>query len=737
MQDTIETTEIEVQPWPDLSIAESQALDAVQVPYENFATHEVLARRALTTVLQARMKWESDTKDIRETWRWIDYVFRANSLRPQVNRSVHVPELLKLHRALIPRLVEAVLGNGGQYFAAKGRDSSDRSRDFAVTAALEYQLEQNNFRSLLAPFFNSLCRYQAGIWKCVWQKRTRKQVYRWRDTQIVDGNEVQTWKVQVKEVVYFEGNKIYPCDPARTIVDTQRWDLNELAYIGDIRHVALHELMNEKDLYQNLDVLEQKRIAGTSMATQVDAVQVARSGLTKSTGNSVQNVPNTTDFVEIMELWCWFNWAEPGRVPDMRQTIITVADGHTVIRLQENFHDDKHLPYALGRFSDNGFTFYDVGLYDPALRLQDELDHFRSTAFDAADLILAPRAFTKGPAADIPNNLFDMPAGFIGKDVGDIVFQPVPNTLEAFPLINATLKTDMEEIVGVSRLQLGQSSSGGENTATETRRVVEESNRRLLGLVKSADDAMTGLLKIMYSNIQQRMSDKLKFRVLNAALAKKLGGMDGELQPDDVQGPVDFEFFGIRRIQQYGLRGTNLLTFLQVSEGLIAENPQLVNPSALLKRVYSAVVGDEIDDDIMRDPEDVTSMNDQADENRMLRAGMRVQVNLLDNDEEHLQKMDAEGMREFATDQSNPETSRRCVLEHYQWHDQQARKKKVQKQAMAQQAQMRMQMEQGGNDAPPAGGLERGQRQTNGDGTGQQISKAGRKAPITQSNNGT
>jgi hypothetical protein len=139
----------------------------------------------------------------------------------------------------------------------------------------------------------------------------------------------------------------------------------------------------------------------------------------------------------------------------------------------------------------------------------------------------------------------------------------------------------------------------------------------------------------------------------------------------------------------------------------------------------------------MRDPEDVTSMNDQADENRMLRAGMRVQVNLLDNDEEHLQKMDAEGMREFATDQSNPETSRRCVLEHYQWHDQQARKKKVQKQAMAQQAQMRMQMEQGGNDAPPAGGLERGQRQTNGDGTGQQISKAGRKAPITQSNNGT
>jgi hypothetical protein len=93
-------------------------------------------------------------------------------------------------------------------------------------------------------------------------------------------------------------------------------------------------------------------------------------------------------------------------------------------------------------------------------------------------------------------------------------------------------------------------------------------------------------------------------------------------------------------------------------------------------------------------------------------------------------------MRE-ATDQSNPETSRRCVLEHYQWHDQQARKKKVQQQAMAQQAQMRMQMEQGGNDAPPAGGLERGQRQTNGDGTGQQISKAGRKAPITQANNGT
>lgn len=746
MSDTaVETRTIEVEPWPDLTAAEAREYLDEQIPYENFASHEELSKRALHTYISAKNKWLSDTADLRRNWRWIDWLFRGNAMRSYPNRDVHVPELLKMHRALVPRLVEAFFGNGASYFGAKGRDHIDRTRDYAITAFHEYQFEQNNFRSLMAPFCSSLAKYQVGVWKCVWETRTRKQAYHWVDKQIVDGKIVETHKRTIKDVAYFSGNRIRLCDPARTIIDTQRWDLNDLAYIGDLNHVPLHDLLNQRQIYKNLDVLLERRKNGAQIdGTSIRPEQAARAGL-KTTDSGIMDVPNTSEFVEIGELWCWFNWANDGDTPDMRQTVITVADDGVVLRLQENFHDDKHLPYAVGRYSDNGFEFFDVGLYDPALRTQDEIDHFRGTMYEAADLILAPRAFTKGPAADIPNNIFDMPAGYIGKDVGDIVFQPVPNTLQSAPFIDQLTRRDMEEITGVPRLWQGSESggAGGDTTATEVRRKIEEGNRRLLGLVKSVDDAAVALAKIMHANNQQFLTDKQKFRVLNPAMAKKLGGVEWEIKPSDLMGPVDFTFYGVRRIQQYGLRGTNLLTLMQVLGPIIMEERQMFHLPNLFKTVYSAIVGDVVDDEILRDPEDVDSLNDQLDENRMLMMGMPVPVHPMDDDQEHLQKMQDAGLVEHVLENPNaPDIAKKAVLEHMAAHDKQMRKKAAQQKAMMRQARQQAMLQggpdeaAGGDEAPPAGGLERGKRQTNGDGTGQQVSKAGRRGPITQANNG-
>jgi hypothetical protein len=739
-----EVTETVVTPelWPDLTAAEAKIYVDEQIPYDNYAEHAELSRRALTTYQQAHEKWTHDTNDIQENWRWIDYVFRANALRRTTNRDVHVPELLKMHRALVPRLVEAFFGgSGASFFAAKGRDSNDRTRDFAITAMHEFQLEQNNFRSLLAPYCSSLCKYQVAIWKVVWEVRTQRVPYHWIEREQVGGKIVEHHKRQWKDVVTFVGNRIRLVDPANAIIDSQRWDLRDLAYFGDISQVPLHELMEQTNVYKNIDLLVERRMTPTD-DKRVTPSQAARSGLKAAKPESPFQVRNTSEFVEVGELWCWFNWAKQGARPDVRQTIITVADNHTVLRLQENFHDDKHLPYAIARFSDNGFEFFDVGLYDPALRIQDEIDHFRGTIYEAADLILAPRAFTKGPAADLPNNIYDMPAGYIGKDVGDIVFMPIPNTLQNAPFIDSILRRDMEEIVGVPRLWQGtESGVGGDSTATEVRRKIEEGNRRLLGLVKSIDDGCVQLQKIMHANNKQFMVEKTKFRVLNPKLAKDLGGEEWEISPSDLMGPVDFTFFGVRRIQQYGLRGMNLLQFMQILGPIVQEQPEMFDMPNLVKQIYSAVVGDEVEDEVMRDPRDTNSMQDQVDENRKLAMGQRVPIHPLDQDEEHIQKMDASGMRELVLSTETADVVKKAVIEHYTAHDAARRKKIVQQQAMEQQAAQRQLMQNGpqenpgGDEAPPSGGLERGKRQTNGDGGGQQTPKSGRKAPIAQSDN--
>lgn len=731
--------------WPDLTADEAQEYEDQQIPYPNHATHEKLAQRALVLYQQARSKWTADTADITENWRWLDYLFRANSLRKHGRGAVHVPELLKAHRALVPRVVEAFFGNGQNFFAAKGRDRRDRQRDIAVSSLLAFQLEQNNFRTLMSPYVSSTCKYQVGIWKVVWETVEETIPYHWIDT-IVDpktGETKEVHKRQWKKVCTFVGNRIRMVDPQRLILDAQRWALNDLAYIGDIRDVPLHEVLADHR-YENLDLLENTRHANVAATdVRVQPQQAARSGLRRS--DTVQDQPpkHTSEFVELGELWCWFNWAPDHKTPDMRKTVITVADGHTVLRLQENPHDDKHLPYAIARYSENGFEFFDVGLYDPAMRVQDEIDHFRSGLYEAVDLQMAPRAFAKGPAADLPNSMFDMPAGWIGKDVGDIVFMPVPNTLASAPFMDQIHRRDIEEITGVTRLWQGtEGGAGGQSTtATEVRRKIEESNRRLLGIIKSIDEGMTKLLQIMHANNQQFMVDKTKFRVLNQKWAKELNTDEYTIRPSELLGPVDFTFYGVTRIQQYGLRGTNLLTMLQVLGPMMQETPQLFNLPNIAKQVYQGVVGEDSEDEILRDAQDIETLQDQRVENQMLRRGQRVAVHPLDDDDVHIRQMDEAGMRDFVLDKSNPEPGRKAALEHYEEHEAQRLKKQAQMRAMRQQARVQQMMrpqpaETEGNEAPAAGGLEQGKRQTPGDGTPQQTARMGRSAPIAERNNG-
>ena len=743
-EDVVETTTIEPDAWPDLTARDAKVYTDQQIPYPNHADNQTLAQRALTLYRQAKLRSEEDTDDIRENWRWIDWLFRANSLRRLTNQDVHVPELLKMHRALVPRLVEAFFGNGREWFVVRGRDRSDRQREGALTALLEMQLEQNNFRSMMAPFASSLAKYQVAVWKVTWEVKTRKQVYHWVEPELRDGELVEVHKRTVKDVAYFAGNKIRLVDPARFIVDAERWDLDELSYVGDTRDESLHEI-ESNPRYMNVDELRSLVHQGNSTEMKVTPQQSARSGLRRHDRGDRRLQPRgTSEFVEIGELWCWFNWSSDPSEPDMRQTVITVADNNVVLRLQENFHDDKHIPYAISRFSDNGLEFFGVGLYDPALRVQEEIDHTRGSVYEAFDLINAPRGFAKGTNLDLPNSMYDMPPGWIGKGVDGITFAPIPSTLRDAPFIDALQRRDMEEVTGVTRTWVGTNGGGidQDETATAFRGKMQESNRRLLGLVRNLDEGMTALLRIMHANNQQFMVEKQRVRLLNPKWAELLNASETFVHPSDLMGDVDFQFYGVMRIQQYGLRGTNLLTFLQVMGPIIQENPHQFDIAALSRQVYRATVGEEIEDDFVIDSANLDGMQGQEIENKKLLYGQRVAVHPHDNDEDHIAKMDRIGGRRIVEDESQPDPRRKAFADHYRQHVEQLSRKRAQRQAMEEMAEQR-QLQRGENSgngdaaqAPPAGGLERGRRQTNGDGTPEQTPRPGRNAAVAQSDNG-
>ncbi len=731
----------------ELTSREADVLTDIQVPYPNLATNRVLAERAVHFVNEVRRRWEQDTDEIRENWRWIDWLFRGNSLRQFGSRpDVHVPEILKSHRSLVPRIVEAFFGNGQDWFMAVGYDAEDRLRQASITAFCESQLEYNRFREKLAPGVNCLLRYGVMAYKVTFERRKRKQWYHWIEEQVSpDGEVTETHKREQRDVVAYEGNVIRLVDPHRLIVDPYKWDLDELDYIGDFGFQPLDWVLSQTHLFANLDKLREshqteQRDATLAMSTSQAS---ARSGLTRrSQSNADQAQPSYQGgrrHTELTEVWCMFDFnTQEGAVEqDLREAVLTVADQNIALQVRENYHDDKHRVYAIGRSSDNGFTFYDVGIYDPAIRTQMEFDHFRTTVYEAADLVTVPRLAVSGPGADLPSSLYDLPPGAIIKDVGqNMQWQPTPNTLGSVPLIDSIMRRDIEEIIGAPRIWQGtESGPGQDSTATEVRRKIEEGNRRLLGQINAVDSCCVRMLQIMHANNQQFVTKKTKFRVLSAKWAKLLQGNSYELKPSELHHSVDFVIHGVRRIQTYGLRGTNLLTFLQVATPFLQEDPTLVDKPKMLDLIFKAMVGEQQDEQVIRTQTSIDDLEDQQDENTRLRLGIRVPVDDRDDDADHLLKMKKAGMFALIRDESHRIDSRMATLEHASRHMENLRKKLAQQKVLAREQEKMAMMQKPQDQAPEAGGFAR-PRQTNGPGSAQQVPVAGRGSTIEESRNG-
>jgi hypothetical protein len=743
----VETVRIKPDAWPDLTAREVDVYTDAQIPYPNLAKNDVIARRALNFAMAVRRKWEGETSEIRENWNAISWLFHANSLSRGTGTSVHVPEVLSFHRSILPRIVEAYIGSGRDWFRAEGVDADDRMRDASVTAFLESQLAQNRFTEKLVPGVNTALKNDVICFKVTWERNKRQQWYHWiekdKDSK---GNPVEIHKRQKREIGY-EGNKIRLVDPHRLIVDAHKWDVDELDYIGDFSTMALDEVMRQDKRYVNLDVLRDSHLKG-AVATDIGALtpsQAARSNLVRNTEGRPDTPPQPGGRkpVEMLEIWGWFDFSpeEAGATQDMREAVVVIADNSIVLEVRENFYDDKHRPYAIGRTSDNGFEFYDVGLYTPALRTQEEIDHFRSTVYEAADNIVTPRLAVSGPAPDLPASLYDLPAGSVIKDTGGAQWMPVPNNLQYVPVIDAMMRRTMEEVIGAPRFWQASDSGGANASGTlgEFQHLAEEGNRRLLGLITAVDSSCVRMLQIMHANNQQFVTEKTKFRILNKRWAKMLQGREGEIKPSELMHSVDFVIHGVRRIQSYGLRGTHLLTFFQVLQPILAERPDLVELPNLVRQIYNIMVGEQSDDEIIRPRTSFEDLEDQASENRRLRTGQRVPVDAMDDDREHIATMMQEGILDWAKGLPESNPAKFETFQHLANHINNAQKKEAQQQALQQDVQRRQSMMPQADEetAPAAGGLERGEKQTNGPGVPGQTPKAGRQSPIEQTRNGT
>lgn len=563
-----------------------------QVPYPNLAGDPKIHDRARSFVRTQLRYYVDRTYELRDKWRTIDAMLRGSSLSSRFATSdIHVPELYKAVETLVPRIEEAVFGNGpGQpWFNVLGRDPMDKRRAHRIRAWLEYLLEEAKFdEEMVQQAARAMIVYGFFCIKSWWEIKFDRRIERTAE-QIQDGDSPDPkTKITVREMeklVKF-GPRYELVDPYDFLVDVRSTDVQKGTFVGDVGQFTYEELLEyqRNGWFKNVEQIKgQEALYGD--ATDRRWAKWERS-LTGQTGIYDQRkAEGEPEKYDVYEIWGLF---DPYGVGNAEEYVITMANQNVVLRVQRNFHDDRHRPYAVGRAAREPFDFHNVGVLDHAVRLNIEFDDHRNLAMRGHENSLCPKVWVPN-TADMPPNIWDDEPGTVYRTDAPPNFFASPPVVEIMQAMEQTIRRDIEEIAGSPRIYEGQAAAS--ETATGITRKIEEGNRRLRAVIRSYSAGMRQMLEHTHALSGQFVTRKETFRVLGRDAT--LLGPHSDIGPQDLGVPVDFKMIGLDSAHSLGLRTTNMATFFNQIYPIVANfgDPASINWNRLMALTWDYMVG--------------------------------------------------------------------------------------------------------------------------------------------------
>lgn len=613
-----------------MMLKEGKAWTAEQIAYPNLAGNKDVADRVVGFVDGVRRHYEQKTYLIRKLWHIINFLMRGNSLAQLGNLDiVHVPELYKMREQIVPR-IEQALWNFDPPFRVRGRDPIDKDVEDEIMSFLLWQLGQANYKDLWQASIRSLTDYQFAMAKVTYDRRFEDRIIREIEERPV-GNDVEYLiRRKMAQVLTYEGPRIKLVDPFDAIVDTEKTCVDDMAYVGDVSMTTFGELerLQQLGIYMNVAELRDKKTVG-NQASDASWGKWLRSS-TERFQQGTEPPRGGPQPVEVVSLCAKFDLYGDGREIES----ILVTAGGKCLQAIENFYDDKVRPYAIARAAMEEFEFFNVGVMDHGVGLNESLDEMRSIAFRTAKLNMSPFIVTE-PGADYPETIFDLEPGTIIEGVKPTIVN-ISGSIRDFVDWSEILRRDMEETTGAPRIYAGQDESG---TATQSVNRLREANKRTASLIRSYGGFWVRVLEIMHSMNRQFVTRKISYRVVGKA-AKVLGRVYSQVSPRTFLDEVDFEFVGLQDIEKAGTRSSAMMQWMSLAAPFMQSIPDFANIPAILKRLWDTTVGDDVDDEsLIRVPPMLDDLMPQEEENQLLLMGEEVAVHPADPHEDHISKI--------------------------------------------------------------------------------------------------
>lgn len=716
-----------------------------QIPYKNYAGHsEALDQTVEQFTKGTQVNFRRRMMAVYDRWKVNNYVANGNSVAGEHEDDIHVAETAKMLTMKCARIEEALFEYDPPFEVLGAKEPLNAIKAMVIREYLRRELELANFHNYVVPTIKDTQLCQVAAMKVHWDRVLRNVVEREVELKATDsGNPHWHYTLRFGEKLMREGAVLEQVRPERLLFDLDAGQIKDCFFIGDVSDQPLHVLQEKQKigLFKNVEKIKAEkpgRAEGENNSDIWDQVRFARS-LTQPWGQrESQEQTRGNRRIEVTELYTWFDFKDGfegvtdpvgKRLTGLQQVVITTAEG-VVLQFRLNPFDRKFAPYGIALVNRNGHEMIAVAPFDNVVMVNAQYDRFQSNIMRWSQLASAPIVTTEGES-DLPDSILGIQPGTVFRNVGVIrevkVSDLQPQTVS---FMQQYFRREHEELSGTLRFWEGGPVPGS-NTATETERRLQEANRTLRAEIRAIGDMWKQVALIIYWMSGQFATERHRFMVGGKGASQVLGHYT-EITPDLLQGDIDVRFVGLDSLHTVGQKTTGMMQWMNLWGPLLPTMPN-VNLPALQRLMWEQMVGNENVQEVFAQRTPKYLLMDQDTENVNLREGRHVRVDQEDDDVTHLDKMVNSGLMELVLKKDTPRFVKQVILDHYQDHMENMKRKAEQERADLEAAQqeaaiMQAKQPQGGGEEPKNGGLPAKQQAvTPGPTQGRTVARTGRE----------
>lgn len=340
---------------------------------------------------------------------------KANALQ---RANLKLPYAFTTIENLIPQLVDVFLSEK-PYISYEGVGPEDEQNAQNLSAYATYQLDRMKFFKQFVPFLKNMFIYGTAIAKTPWVTNTREVV---RTVPGYDEAGLPEYKKVPSIEIEFDGPKFENIDIFDFFPDpgcSQPGDIQSMSgcvyrVFRTFEQIKKLEKKDGRGIYENLDELKRSVYGtdGDKLNTNAwqNMTKVDDSWYITQKEYLNRQEPGTKNAGKI-ELWEY--WGLYGEGDNKKEYVITIANGDTVIRYQENPYDYKFKPFVSCIDYVVPGEFYGLGEIEVIYSLIKEATSLRNARLDQANLAVNNMWIVDRNAGINLRNLYSRSGGVI------------------------------------------------------------------------------------------------------------------------------------------------------------------------------------------------------------------------------------------------------------------------------------------------------------------------------------